>query len=1181
MKCISIFRCNNQVEVIDRSHCSLTDVPNFQNYSRSLEELLLDANQIKLLTKPLFRLTRLRRLNVSDNRIQSIPPDIANLVNLVELDCSRNDIEQIPEQIKFLRGLQYCDFSANNIFNLPSGLVQLRNLTVLTLNNNTIRALPNDFGSLKRLESLELRENEIEELPDSFTSLSSLKRLDLGHNLLLRLPEDIGELSNLEELLVDCNELVSLPSQIGQLKKLQCLDASQQQGKTKLKFVPEEIGGLVSLTDLHLSGNELDYLPDGIGLLQNLLIFKIDSNELSELNPAIGACVSLQELVLTDNQLSELPSSIGKLTQLTSLNADRNYLQYIPPDIGKLHKLGILSLRDNCLTHLPDEIGHCSQLKVLDVAENKLEYLPISVTALNLSALWLSENQSQPLLKFQTDELSDGTKILTCYLLPQVGGHFDEHRAQESRDSENDHEQVPRPTAVKFDDEAPEENEFNSDAQFVRHDTPHPKELKARHQKFIGKDKQSGQQSPDISTSSERNTTEFVTNSSKDATNQYLKNTTTGTSSYPPSNGQQPEDLHNRATSKYEKSVTTVERQISEESRVTMSNLASDFDDNSEAERDRSVSFLPGQAEPPKGKLHRRDTPHHLKNQRISAPTIEQKKKVESLLEHPSKIVVVQVNLVGTNLGLSIAGGKGTPPFRDNDTGIFVSKVTPGGPTEAAGVMVGDKVLAVNDQIFYEGIEHHKAVAIFKRVRTSKSFTLELLRDLSTHTPVPQPEVSANYQNSAPTNGSVVKFTAETSASKTSDTWTSPFTRSYSIPVKPTSINEIGATQVNNLRQSLMGHPGKRDDRTESVTAFLARGLFSNDTALNKHIIYTTLIRDQSGLGIEAEHRGPQEESETNEMKPGTSNVVISKIIPGGVAARDGKLQVGDLILSINGVDVAGIDQERVTSLLTGTEKFVRIVVARGDCADPIDVALRNMPSRPPLGSWYSSSSSYMSHRPSLTGSYRRPTFGSAISGLSGPGGDMSAARNMANSTAGLPSLLPSSSVSNVHNRSATMHARLQGLRSQEPLILSDSAVPQTKSPPSEVPSSTASMPRGQPTFSRSLDAPTATSSPPTTAIKKPPTPPKPRGLLPTKPEDPEVLSFTEKKRRFEQQELRHTETTTTNVVENSTRLSDAERRAKWRRERLKSLDDDIQLAQALGNQSANFASNEKARHLY
>lgn len=50
----------------------------------------------------------------------------------------------------------------------------------------------------------------------------------------------------------------------------------------------------------------------------------------------------------------------------------------------------------------------------------RLPNLPISLTTLRLKALWLSVNQSQPLLTFQNDvDQKTGEKVLTCVLLPQ------------------------------------------------------------------------------------------------------------------------------------------------------------------------------------------------------------------------------------------------------------------------------------------------------------------------------------------------------------------------------------------------------------------------------------------------------------------------------------------------------------------------------------------------------------------------------------------------------------------------------------------------------------------------------------------------------------------------------------------------------------------------------------------
>ncbi|CAD6215970.1 GSCOCG00004273001-RA-CDS [Cotesia congregata] len=91
-RCIPIFKgCNRQVEYVDKRHCSLPSVPeDILRYSRSLEELLLDANHIRDLPKNFFRLQRLRKLGLSDNEIRRLPPDIQNFENLVEFDISRN-----------------------------------------------------------------------------------------------------------------------------------------------------------------------------------------------------------------------------------------------------------------------------------------------------------------------------------------------------------------------------------------------------------------------------------------------------------------------------------------------------------------------------------------------------------------------------------------------------------------------------------------------------------------------------------------------------------------------------------------------------------------------------------------------------------------------------------------------------------------------------------------------------------------------------------------------------------------------------------------------------------------------------------------------------------------------------------------------------------------------------------
>lgn len=955
MKCISLFKCNPQIEVIDKSHCSLEDVPNFQNYSRSLEELFLDANKLTILNDNVFKLTKLRRFSFSDNAIQDIPPDIAKLVNLVELDGSRNKILEIPEQIKFLRGLQICDFSANSIETLPQGLVQLKNLTCLTLNYCIIKSLPDDFGLLKNLESLELRENELEHLPPFLAGLESLRKLDVGRNLISKLPDDIGCLTNLEYLLVDGNRLEYVPSKIGRLVNLQCLDLGQQE--YGLKALPEEISGLVSLTDLHLSENHLTSLPDGIRSLKNLAIFKADNNYLSELNPNIGGCISLQELVLTSNQIVKLPPTIGACTDLRSVNIDSNLLKELPSQIGSLKSLGILSLRDNFLTHLPNEIGYLDLIKVMDLSGNRLEYLPINITNLNLKALWLSKNQAQPLPKLQIDELSNGVKVLTCYLLPQQSEDSD-GSGLDMNDQQVDMENFERTrqAAVSFDAAAVDDAEPDDDTQLVRHDTPFPRDLKARHQKFLtsataqvsGKPELKGMDNASFADNHafNNNHQEYEPNQEQPTLTpsyQQLEYESNGLPDIPaPVMHSRVQPGHVQTTSKLfeafrqkpiENPVKPGKDEPNETKRYSYEN-GSEYNSNRDKFQNRPSSGVVGRQDDPETVCHVLD------------------------------ILVKRADHHKPGLGLSIAGGKDTPPFKDNDEGIFVSKVTRGGPAEAAGVKMGDKILAVNDNIFYDGITHQRAVEIFKKIRPDfREFAIRVLRD-------PNDE----YIDEKLDDGVSLKGgdTIMSSSARVTDKANnqSAFTRTYTVPIK-TESNGSG-NSVNNLKQFLM----RDQEKPKSNASTLPPGMSLTDGSISRNnIIYTTLVKDyKHDLGLVLENK-----SDDGDSKASWSNIVISQIKPNSIASRDGKLQVDDRLLSINGADVTGVDLERIMLMLDGTERFIRIVVSRGDSDDPLGVALRNMPTRPSLGSWFSSTTN-MSHRPSLIESYQRPTFGSVSS---------------------------------------------------------------------------------------------------------------------------------------------------------------------------------------------------------
>ncbi|CAH0583081.1 unnamed protein product [Chrysodeixis includens] len=928
-RCIPLFKCNRQVECVDKRHCSLPTIPeDILRYSRSLEELFLDANHIRDLPKNFFRLHRLRRLGLSDNEIHKLPADIQNFENLVELDVSRNDIPDIPEDIKKLRALQIADFSSNPIPRLPAGFSQLRALTVLGLNDMSLTSLPSDFGSLISLQSLELRENLLKSLPESLKNLTRLQRLDLGDNDIEELPGFIGELPALEELWLDHNKLQYLPPEIGNLKALICLDVSEN----KLEKIPEEIGGLCSLTDLHLSQNMLETVPDGIGDLSKLAILKLDQNRLHTLNENVGRCTNLQELILTENFLMELPTSIGNLNELTVLNVDRNTLAEIPLEIGNMTLLGVLCLRDNKLTRLPNELGNCKSLHVLDVSGNRLQYLPYTLVNLELKAVWLSENQAQPLLTFQTDrDETTGENVLTCFLLPQLSytqqpelehtsevgsGHwFREHRfnsqSQEldrvkessisrDRDSDEDWEQKEnsRTHSVKFTEDMPEVKE----TPFVRQNTPHPKDLKAKAQKLLAG------RSPET------------------ASNQAAKQeapTTNGITMSPPEI-QVPVETIEVVQAAQPAPESTKDDDSDTQTAADRESSEGENDENDDSDELEAIKKRE-QAEEQKTDEEETAEDTH------DGESVSERAESEVRVVNDQRCIEVRIARTAGGLGLSIAGGRGSTPYVGDDDGIFISRVTPNGPAYNAGLRVGDKVLSVNGTSVVE-VDHYYAVEVLKA--SGPTLTLVVTRD---------------SPNSTRTHSRAPSGASHHSVSSTTDTVSTlengQVTTGRGVPVKPLIFSNQYAQEFEpeykeqpvqqTVPTVVTPVASYSPSPTGQVTADTYQRLQASPPPpvtdpyippvyQQKVLVHTTLIRDGAGLGFSiAGGKG------SPPYRDDSDAIYISRISPQGAAAKDGKMLVGDKVVSINGVDMESAPHEAAVSLLTGHERFVRLVLQR------------------------------------------------------------------------------------------------------------------------------------------------------------------------------------------------------------------------------------------------------------
>ncbi|XP_074997035.1 protein scribble homolog isoform X39 [Calonectris borealis] len=689
----------------------------------------------------------------------------------------------------------------------------------------------------------------------------------------------------------------------------------------------------------------------------------VDQNRLTEVTESIGDCENLSELILTENMLTALPKSLGKLAKLTNLNVDRNRLTSLPAEIGGCANLNVLSLRDNRLALLPPELANTTELHVLDVAGNRLQNLPFALTNLNLKALWLAENQSQPMLKFQTeDDEKTGEKVLTCYLLPQQPSPSLENLLQNSVDESWTDTNLNRVSVIQFLDEPKVDDEEESGAErrgLQRRATPHPSELKVMKKVIEVRRNEVYAAKPDVDLNSPHSEEKRLSTMSNRSEDSHLSNSTAsadfrgeeqgeeGERSWP--NGQVPEmqelekEAKPRAEEEHKEAADQEEEDVEVEYNEPTVHFAEDTLIRSEDEDEDEERPFPVE----KQRLIRKDTPHYKKHFKITklpkpeavvallqglnsdgVPKEEEElggcnnntepedqeeawdeddrkngalsaqpsvkgvsfDQANNLLIEPARIEEEELTLTIVRqtggLGISIAGGKGSTPYKGDDEGIFISRVSEEGPAARAGVRVGDKLLEVNG-VSLHCAEHHVAVEALRGSGSSVSMTV--LRERMVE----------------PENAITVT------------------------PLRP------------------------EDDYSPRERRGGLRFPERPEGAPPTERYSTCLMRNEKGLGFSiAGGKG------STPYRAGDTGIFISRIAEGGAAHRDGILHVGDRVISINGVDMTEARHDQAVALLTASSPTIVLLVERegaeqlseGDSAGVPQVRMHSPPPPPSHG---------------------------------------------------------------------------------------------------------------------------------------------------------------------------------------------------------------------------------------
>ncbi|XP_014394174.1 PREDICTED: protein scribble homolog [Myotis brandtii] len=457
---------------------------------------------------------------------------------------------------------------------------------------------------------------------------------------------------------------------------------------------PQPFFRLLNLRKLGLSDNEIQRLPPEVANFMQLVELDVSRNDIPEIPESIKFCKALEIADFSGNPLSRLPEGFTQLRSLAHLALNDVSLQALPGDVGNLANLVTLELRENLLKSLPASLSFLVKLEQLDLGGNDLEVLslPFALTHLNLKALWLAENQAQPMLRFQTeDDAQTGEKRVAD---PQSRGPGE---AGQGQAVSTEWAPGPQPTWP------------------CRHTAPTPGQLK---QLSILKVDQNRLSEVTEAIGGCENLSELIlTENLLTALPHSLGKLTKLTNLNVDRNRLEvlPPEIGGCAAL----SVLSLR-----DNRLAI--LPPELAHTAELHvLDGEPEGLPAEAEGP----HQPATPEEAEEEAYEedegaeedeeeAMVAEEEEEKEeaaasvpsvkgvsfdqahNLLIEPARIEEEELTLTIVRqtggLGISIAGGKGSTPYKGDDEGIFISRVSEEGPAARAGVRVGDKLLEVS-----------------------------------------------------------------------------------------------------------------------------------------------------------------------------------------------------------------------------------------------------------------------------------------------------------------------------------------------------------------------------------------------------------------------------------------------------------------------------------------------------
>ncbi|SCZ90558.1 BZ3500_MvSof-1268-A1-R1_Chr9g10878 [Microbotryum saponariae] len=366
----------SQMRILSASNNSLTRF-GLAGTGRSLTSLNLSFAKLSTLATDMFdHLGSVETLIFDSNQLRVLPDGIGGLSNLVHLSIKNNILGLLPDNLGRLQRLQTLQVSGNNLQTLPSSIWMCGQLTSLNASSNLMHDFPDPPLSVATatqamltseggLEELEARKGSTVSKAPSTSSgriasplALSLQKLYLGDNTL---GDDvfapISLMTELRVLNVSHNDILEIPP--SSLFKLQQLEELYLSGNKMTSLPPDDLERLHNLKLLYLNGNKLQTLPAELGKIKKLFALDVGNNALKynvvnwPYDWNWNWNLELRFLNLSGNKRLEIKPGHQNDDPSVPRNAKRRNLA----DFSALTKLHILGLMDVTLMipSVPDE----------------------------------------------------------------------------------------------------------------------------------------------------------------------------------------------------------------------------------------------------------------------------------------------------------------------------------------------------------------------------------------------------------------------------------------------------------------------------------------------------------------------------------------------------------------------------------------------------------------------------------------------------------------------------------------------------------------------------------------------------------------------------------------------------------------------------------------------------------